>query len=44
MVLKENDCRNRGYILCGYPRTYEDAQNIFLKRKEKLDENGEVIE
>jgi adenylate kinase len=30
--LNENDCRNRGYVLDGFPRTYKDAQNIFLKR------------
>ena len=23
--LNENSCRNRGYILDGYPRTYKDA-------------------
>jgi len=30
--LNENDCRNRGYVLDGYPRTHKDSQNIFLKR------------
>jgi adenylate kinase family enzyme len=25
MKLNENDCRNRGYILSGFPRTYKDA-------------------
>lgn len=29
--LNENACKNRGYILDGYPRNYTDAQNIFLK-------------
>ena len=28
--LNENDCRNRGYVLDGYPRTYKDAQNMWL--------------
>lgn len=44
MYLKENDCRNRGYVLCGFPRTYKDAQNIFLKRIPKYNEDGELIE
>lgn len=30
--LNENDCRNRGYILDGFPRNYEDCQWIFLKK------------
>lgn len=29
--LNHNDCRNRGYILDGYPRTFFDAQHCFLK-------------
>ena len=31
MRLQENDCRNRGYILDGYPRNHYDCQNVFLK-------------
>ena len=42
--LRENDCRNRGYILDGFPRSYEDCQNIFLKRPIKYDEEGQVID
>lgn len=42
--LQENDCRNRGYILDGYPRSHYDCQNIFLKKLIKYDENGEPIE
>ena len=42
--LRENDCRNRGYILDGYPRSYEDCQNIFLKRPIKYDEDGNVVD
>lgn len=33
--LKENICRNRGYILDGYPRTFNDAKNVFFD----IDEN-----
>jgi len=40
MRLKENDCRNRGYILDGFPRSYDDCCNIFLKKPIKLDEEG----
>ncbi len=43
--LSENDCRNRGYILDGFPRNYKDCQNVFLKREKKFDpETGEEIE
>lgn len=42
--LNENDCRNRGYILDGYPRSYEDCQHIFLKREKKFDEEGAEVE
>lgn len=31
--LRQNDCRNRGYILDGFPRKYTGSQNIFLKWK-----------
>ncbi len=41
--LTENDCRNRGYILDGFPKTYKQAQEIFLYKPKKLDENGEEI-
>ena len=44
LKLAENSCRNRGYILDGFPRTYKDAQNIFLYKPVKYDENGEPIE
>lgn len=36
--LLQNDCQHRGFILDGFPRTYEDAKGLFyhtLKRKEK---------
>lgn len=42
--LNENDCRNRGYILDGYPRSYEDCCHIFMKREKKFDEEGAEIE
>lgn len=43
--LVKNACRNRGYILDGYPRTYEDAQHCFLNKPIKRDEEtGEIIE
>lgn len=42
--LNENVCRNRGYILCGFPRTFKDAQNVFLIRPKKFDDEGNEIE
>jgi adenylate kinase len=42
--LNENDCRNRGYVLDGFPRSYEDCCHIFLKREKKFDEEGNEIE
>jgi len=43
--LSENDCRNRGYILDGFPRNYKDCQYVFLKREKKFDpETGDEIE
>lgn len=44
--LNENACRNRGYILDGYPRTFKDAQKVFLIKKKKFvqNEDGEMVE
>ena len=42
--MNENACRNRGYILDGYPRTYKDAQYIFLTKKKIQNEEGEWVE
>lgn len=44
LKLSENDCRNRGYILDGFPRTYKDAQNTFMKKVIEYDEEGNPIE
>lgn len=41
MKLNENDCRNRGYILDGFPRTYKDCQNLFLTKPPKKDDEEE---
>jgi adenylate kinase len=41
--LTENDCRNRGYVLDGFPKTYKQAQEVFLYKPKKLDENGDEI-
>lgn len=30
--LTQNDCRNRGYILDGFPREFKDAQYLFLSK------------
>ena len=42
--LNENACRNRGYILDGYPRTFKDAQYVFLTKRKIQNEEGEWIE
>lgn len=43
--LNKNNCRNRGYVLDGFPRTFKDAENCFLYRPKKIDEEtGEEIE
>ena len=44
IALQENACRNRGYILDGYPRTFKDACEVFLRRTKKFDEEGNEIE
>lgn len=31
--LHMNHCRNRGFILDGYPRSYKEASNLFVKEK-----------
>jgi len=42
--LQENDARNRGYVLDGFPRNHEDALNVFLKRQTMYDEEGVPLE
>jgi len=44
--LNENDCRNRGFVLDGYPRTFNDACKVFLVKKKKFVKNddGELVE
>ena len=42
--LNENACRNRGYILDGYPRTFKDVQYVFLVKQKKINEDGEEVE
>ena len=45
-VLLENSCRNRGYILDGFPRNFIDAQKLFLIKKKKMviNDEGEEVE
>ena len=43
--INENDCRNRGYILDGFPRSYKDCNYVFMKKLPKYDpDTGDLIE
>lgn len=48
--LNRNDCQNRGYVLDGYPKTLQQAQDVFIitpqrpVRQKKLNEDGEEVE
>lgn len=42
--LQENACRNRGYVLDGYPRTFKDAQYCFLMKPKVVDEDGVTVD
>merc|ERR1712060_199199 len=44
LKLRENDCRNRGYILDGFPRRYKGSQNVFLKKITQFDEDGNPMD
>lgn len=41
--LKENSCRNRGFILDGFPKTYIDCYHTFYYKKVEYDEHGNVV-
>jgi hypothetical protein len=46
--LIQNDCLNRGYILDGYPKKYQDAVQLFMElptpaEGEEPDENAKKI-
>lgn len=44
--LGQNDCINRGYVLDGYPKTYDNAKGLFLmvdQTKEDAGEEGALI-
>lgn len=46
--LTQNDCLNRGYILDGFPRTYQDAAEIFMgvpvvEGEDAPDENAKKV-
>jgi adenylate kinase len=38
-MLKENICRNRGYILDGYPRSHQDCDGVFMDIDETKEES-----
>lgn len=41
--LSQNHCRNRGFVLDGWPRTYQDAERLFLvKPPPVIGEDGAV--
>jgi adenylate kinase family enzyme len=42
--LLENSCRNRGYILDGFPRSFKDARYLFLTKPKKENEEEEEAE
>lgn len=41
--LNENACRNKGYILDGFPKTYIDCYHTFYDKKKRYDQNGKEI-
>lgn len=47
--LNQNDCQNRGYVLDGWPKSYENSNEIFYKlppqpKKEEKPPKAEVEE
>lgn len=42
--LKSGPCMNRGYILDGWPRMYEDAQNLFMREVRSEEAVEEPVE
>ena len=46
LKLQENVCRNRGYILTGFPRNFQDGLKVFLikQKKEGEDDNQDEQE
>ena len=48
--LNRNDCQNRGYVLDGYPKSIEQAQDVFIitpqrpVKEKKFNEEGEEEE
>lgn len=47
--LNRNDCQNRGYVLDGYPKTYDTADGVFFirpkapERKMVENDDGEMV-
>jgi adenylate kinase family enzyme len=47
--LNQNDCQNRGYVLDGYPESYETAKGVFVitpkptVRKMIKNDEGEMV-
>jgi adenylate kinase len=39
--LSYNDCQNRGYILEGFPRSFKDAQQVFMISQQQEGEEEE---
>jgi len=40
--LNQNDCKNRGFILDNYPKTYNQCKMLFMEEIEDKNENDEV--
>jgi adenylate kinase len=48
--LNRNDCQNRGYVLDGYPKTIQQAEDVFIitpqrpVKTKKVNEDGEEVD